>query len=220
MNVEEMYDYLEKKHTFTVGITESGKSTIIKNIVRDFAISRPSNKFLIFNTQLVPFFRTLGVNTNCYETTMKSFSENQITVYNPQLRFTSEPELNEISLILQQIFLIQNHFKGTDNQKRIIIIADEIQQYCDKTYGISVKEFPLIATRGLHYKITLLTISQKIQQVHNAILSQCANLIFGILSNNDYDLAKHYFNELPKESPIKEYFEFWFCNWKELQRIQ
>lgn len=220
MNVEELYNYLEKKHSFVNGITESGKSTLIKNIIRDFAISRPSNKFLIFNTQLVDFFQTLGTNTNCYESTMNSFSKNQITVYNPQLRFTSEEEFLEISSILQQIFLIQNHFKNMNSQKRVIIVVDEVQQYCDKIFGIKVKEFPLIATRGLHYKITLISISQKIQQVHNAILSQCANLIFGILNNNDYNLSRYYFNELPKESPIQEYFEFWFCNWKELVRIQ
>lgn len=220
MNVEELYDYLEKKHTFVDGITESGKSTLISNIIRDFAKSRPSNKFLIFNTQLVDMFKKLGVNTNSYESTLNSFSKNQITIYNPQLRFTSDEEFQEMSLILQQIFLTQNHFKQTNNEKRIIIVVDEVQQYCDKIYGIKVNEFPLIATRGLHYKIILISISQKIQQVHNAILSQCENLIFGKLNNNDYALTKHYFDELPKDSPVKEYFEFWFCNWRELIKIQ
>lgn len=221
MNVQEFHGYLKLTHTFACGITQCGKSTIVSNILSKFIEQNKDCKILIFNTQQLPEFQRLGVNTNCYESTIGSFTQNQTTIYNPQLRFSSEQEYFEISSILQQVFNIQDYYKRTEKQKRVLIVVDEISQYCHKLYGINVNEFPLITSRGLKpYKINLLSISQRIQQVHNSIVSQSPNLIIGYLGDEDYKLAKSYYAKLPYEQKINDYYEFYFCNWKVLERIQ
>ena len=154
MNEQEFHSYLKMTHTFCCGITQCGKSTVIGKILQKFATNNLDCKLLIFNTQQIDEFRVLGMNTYSLESTIQCFAQNQVTVYNPKLRFSSEEEYQEISLILQQVFNIQDHYKRTENQKRVIVVVDEISQYAHKLYGINVKEFPLIASRGLKpYKI-------------------------------------------------------------------
>lgn len=221
MRLEEFHKFLKSTHTFVCGITQCGKTTLIQKILALFQKQNSDCKLLIFNTQQIPVIKTLGMNTNSYETTIQSFTQNQTTIYNPRLRFFAQEEFQEISLILQEVFKIQDYYKNSEKQKRVIVVVDEVSQYCHKLYGINVSEFPLITSRGLNpYKINLISISQNIQQTHNFIISQSPNLIFGYIEENDYKLVKSYYSGLPNVNPIKKYYEFYFRGFGEFVRLQ
>ena len=196
-------------HFCCIAQSQMGKTTKIAEIIKMFMKKNlDSYKCFIYNTQRFKAFREIGVNVSSFDSFLQSFSNNQITVFNPKLSFLQVTEHEVFSKIIRTLFLTQNNYINYQpyKLKKIIIVVDEIHQFLPKFEKTKVPELKLILSRGLNpYKLQLVTICQNIQQTDNLIFSESNAMIVGKLEKYFWNFARKYKSKLPKEMIDKKY---------------
>lgn len=206
-NKDLLFEKMLFGHICMIAQSQMGKSYKVAKIIEKFMKNHNDYKCLIYNTQYFKEFQKIGTNVNGFNSFLLSFSQNQITVYNPELNFLEVTESEIFIKMLRTIFLTQKRYYEMQEykQKNIFIIVDEIHQFLPKFERTKVPELKLILSRGLNpYKIQLLTICQTIQQTDNLVFSESNAMIVGKLEKHFWNFARKYKGKLPSTMIEKE----------------
>jgi Cdc6-like AAA superfamily ATPase len=212
-----LLEAIKNYHTTFLGRNQEGKTWEMCRLI-DLIKEDKSLKIVIYNTQKHKKVRQLGINVNNIEHFKHSFARNQVTVFNPQINFHNFEQDEDLDVMLQYIFNVQDKLMYKREQKRIIVVVDEIDNFCDK-HNIS-KTMKIILKRGTEpYKIRLWSLTHNIQHTNNVVFSQSKNAFVFTLGEYDYNFArKNHFNKLPKIQNLEQY-SYYFVNQFMLKKI-
>lgn len=173
-------------HILTIGMTGSGKTFLMKNLILRLSILDGSKIILIDFTGEYKGHLNL-TNTPVSSTNPDAYGENEITYFN----LASLPEGEKISIsseILRNSLLLMRK-QVIDTGKRLFIVLDEAWKLLR-----SEKSLETIIREGRKYGVGLILSSQLIEDADNPIISNIATLFLFRTQNRKSleKIAKNY----------------------------
>ncbi len=180
------FNYLMNPHILIIGMTGSGKTFLMRNLILRLLILDESKVILVDFTG--EYEKSLGMPLKTpHSTKPEDYGDNELTYFN----LVNLPESKKIELSSQimtnSIEMMRS--RGTEAKKRVFIVLDEAWKLlnCDNRLETIIRE-------GRKYGVGLILASQLIDDADNTVLSNIATMfLFRTQSKQSLDrIAKNY----------------------------